>query len=75
MKPLVILSIMVCGLSFKAHADTIHYWHVYYNDLMIHDFNGYKEKVVVLKWNAVKKPHYLGVKYFKDTPCHSGQTH
>lgn len=71
MKPLVILSIMACVLPLNLKADTIDYWHVYYNNTMIHDFNGWKEKVVVLKLSTIKKSDYLGVKYFKDMLCHS----
>lgn len=62
---------MACILTLKLKADTIDFWHVYYNDVKIHEFNPYFRGEVKLKLKAVKATDYLIVEYFRDTPCRS----
>lgn len=62
---------MACVLPLNLQADTIDYWHVYYNDVKIHEFNQHFQGTVKLKLNTIKSTDSLSVSYFNDTPCHS----
>jgi len=53
----------------KASADTIDYWHIYYNDVKIKEFNQYSSeeiKEITLNINNAKKTDTLIVRYFRD---------
>lgn len=62
---------MTCVLPLSLQADTIDYWHVYYNDVKIYEFNQHFQGTVKLKLNTIKSTDSLSVSYFNDTPCHS----
>lgn len=57
------------------NADTIDFWHVYYNGVKIHEFNVLSKGKVVLKSSKIKSSDSLMVKYFNDTPCRSCETY
>lgn len=59
----------VVGISQTAMADTIDYWHVYYNQIKIREFNQYGTHEIVLKVDSIKSADSIVVKYFRDTPC------
>jgi hypothetical protein len=59
----------------KMNADTLDFWHVYYNDVKIHEFNVLSKGKVVLKSSKIKSSDSLTVKYFKDMRCSSCETY
>ena len=50
-------------------ADTIDYWHVYYNKVKLKEFNQFNSKEPILLNVRDIKSDTLTVKYFRDTPC------
>lgn len=68
-KPLcLLLFTLFAGIVCKA--DTIDYWHVYYNKTKIKEFNQFNgSALLVLKKAAIKKGDSLTIRYFRDTPC------
>ena len=50
--------------------DTIDFWHVYYNDTLIKQYNWYSsgQPLVFLRKN-IKPGDHITVKYSRDTPC------
>ncbi len=69
MKRISLLLISTIGFIASAKADTIDYWHVYYNDIKIKEYNQYAKDEIVLKIKDIKKSDTLTIKYFRDTPC------
>ena len=67
-KTLLLLLTGVCLLSAKG--DTIDFWHVYYNDKLIKEFNqvGYSN-VVVIKNDEIKNTDSITIRFYDDTPC------
>ena len=65
---------MTFGLFSSAKADTINYWHVYYNKIKIKEYNQYSKGEIVLKIKDIKKTDSLTIKYFRDTPCENCET-
>ncbi|MCH5716410.1 hypothetical protein [Niabella hibiscisoli] len=59
------------GLNQTARADTIDYWHVYYNKIKIKEYNLNTRETVILKARDIKKADKLVIKYFRDTPCNN----
>ena len=74
MTRILIILISTFGLFSSAKADTIDYWHVYYNNIKIQEFNQYSKGAIVLKIKDIKKTDSLTVKYFHDTPCSDCKT-
>lgn len=74
MTRILIILISTFGLFSSAKADTIDYWHVYYNNIQIQEFNQYTKGAIVLKIKDIKKTDSLTVKYFRDTPCSDCET-
>lgn len=56
-------------LSNTAKADTIDYWHVYYNQAKVKEYNQNGGEDLILKAAKVKKGDVITVKYYTDTPC------
>jgi hypothetical protein len=70
MRRSIIFLIFILGLAKTAKADTIDFWHVYYNKTKIREFNLYgdtKFKTIVLR--NIQQADFIVVKYFRDTPC------
>lgn len=62
--------ILILLVSNICKADTIDYWHVYYNKTKIKEFNQISRgKTLVFKIANIKKKDSITVKYFRDTPC------
>ncbi len=53
--------------SVISKADTISFWHVYYNQTKI-EMNQFSSDLVTIKMNEIKKTDTITVKYFRDTP-------
>jgi hypothetical protein len=69
MKYTFLVFLTVLGLSQMTKADTIAYWHVYYNKTKIREFNIYCTHEIILKLDRIKSGDSITVKYFRDTPC------
>lgn len=76
MKTLILL-IFICsfGLLSTAKADTISYYHVYYNGTKINDINEYSKGVVILKEADIKMEDSLEIKYFFCAICVDCENH
>ncbi len=71
---LTVILILIFGLASKAKADTIDYWHIYYNNVKIREFNSYGKNEIVIKSDKIKNNDSLKVIYFRDTRCDNCQT-
>ena|SRR5258708_40250395 len=57
------------SVSAKAKADTIDFWHIYYNHKIIARFNGNLEnRVVTIEKSKIKPNDILSVDYGNDSP-------
>lgn len=51
-------------------ADTIDFWHVFYNNKLIKEYNGYNlGNPLIIKIDSIKAEDSITVKFFPDTPC------
>ena len=74
MKQIFLILISTLGLSSFVKADTIDFWHVYYNNVKIQEFNEYSKGEIHFKVKDIKKTDTLTIKYFRDTPCDNCET-
>ena len=74
MAKLLLLLISTIGFFYIAKADTIDYWHVYYNNTKIKEYNQYSKGEIVLKVKNIKKTDSLTILFFRDTPCSDCKT-
>ena len=74
MTRILIILISTFGLFSSAKADTIDYWHVYYDNIKIKEYNQYSKGEIVLKIKDIKNTDSLTIKYFRDTPCDKCET-
>ncbi len=74
MTKILIILISTFGLIGSVKADTIDFWHVYYNNVKIQEYNQYSKGIIVLKIKDIKKTDSLSIKYFRDTPCDDCET-
>lgn len=66
----VILLIYTILAGNVCKADTIDYWHVYYNNKRLKEFNQFSNvETLVFKSGKIKTGDSIAVKYFRDTPC------
>ncbi|MBO9202435.1 MULTISPECIES: hypothetical protein [Niastella] len=68
MKLLLLLLLALTGISQTTRADTIDYWHVYYNKIKIKECNDYNIRDIIIKTDKVKSGDVITVYYFRDTP-------
>lgn len=66
--------LLAIGHLLTAKADTIDFWHIYYNGIKIKEYNLYSKGEIVFKIEDIKQTDSLTVKYFRDTPCSSCET-
>ena len=67
MKKTLVIFILTVGLLNTAKADTIDYWHVFYNKTKIKEFNeNSKNMEITLKVKEIKKTDSLTIRYFRD---------
>jgi len=66
-----LLLILIISLSFGSisMADTIDFWHIYYNNVKVQECNGYMDYVLILKLDSINAEDSITVRYFRDTPC------
>jgi hypothetical protein len=69
MKKIVFVLLTILGLVQITKADTIDYWHVYYNKVKIHEFNQIGTHDIILKLNKIRNTDVITITYFRDTPC------
>lgn len=61
--------ILLTGLGKAAKADTINYWHVYYNGKKLKELTYYTNNTIVIKSPQIRKGDSIRVFFFRDTPC------
>lgn len=66
---ILLILLILFGPIQSARADTIDFWHVYYNNIKIKEFNQYGQNTVILRLGKIKDGDSIVVKYFRDTPC------
>ncbi|TDO95002.1 hypothetical protein [Flavobacterium sp. 245] len=64
---LFFLSLPFCSRSCPI--DTISYWKVYHNNVLLKNLNDYTNNSIVIKSKNYKPGDYLAIQYFDDTPC------
>lgn len=69
MKTVLFIFLSLLGFIEMAMADTLDYWHVYYNNVKLKEFNQNGNHDIILKLDNIQKGDSITVKYFKDTPC------
>jgi hypothetical protein len=58
--------------TFASKADTIDYWHVYYNDVIFGKFHqGQMDNELKIQKKEIRKNDFLVVKHHDDTPWHN----
>lgn len=57
-------------IANAAKADTIEYWHVYYNQKKLKEFNSYTNYKIILKSSQINPGDSIKVYFFRDTPCY-----
>jgi hypothetical protein len=65
--PITFISIF--SFFSTAKADTIDFWHIYYNNIKIQAYNQFSKGVINIKIKDIKETDTLTIKYFNDTPC------
>lgn len=70
MKRCMLLVAFIAFNCFISKADTIDFWHVYYNDSLIQKFNIHNDsEVIVIKVKMVQSVDSIRINYFRDAPC------
>ena len=75
MKMLAALIGLFCTITSKANTfhsqtDTIDFWHVFYNNELIKQYDNHNSyQVLTLKIDSIKVGDSITVRYFRDTPC------
>jgi len=55
--------------GFSSKADTIDYWHVYYNAKKIKELTYYTDNVITIKSATIKATDSISVFFYRDTHC------
>jgi hypothetical protein len=61
-------------VSLFSKADTIDVWNVYYNQRIIHHFNGFSKNELVVSLDSIQPGDSITLRYYRDTPCHDCAT-
>jgi hypothetical protein len=69
MRVVPIFLFTLIGFCKTAFADTVDYWHVYYNGVKIKEFQQFKRNDVLIEAKIIKTNDSLRVVLFTDTPC------
>ena len=75
MKIFLILLLAITCIAQTTKADTIDYWHVYYNKIRIAKFNNRNTHDVVIKIEKIKSKDSITVKYYMDAACYDCDTY
>jgi hypothetical protein len=70
LKSFSLLLLILFAMLFQANADTIDYYHVYYNNIIIKE-NPRDTTPISFKKTEIKETDSLSVRYWTDTPCAS----
>ncbi|KOY86862.1 hypothetical protein AD998_12560 [bacterium 336/3] len=69
------LSAQIIANAKSFSADTLSFWHVFYNKIKVKEYNGHNmHEILVFKTTNIKKEDSITVAYFRDTPCHDCPT-
>ena len=69
MKKLLFLLIIMYAFANVSKADTIDFWHIYYNNVEIKEGNEYSKFVLKLNIDKIKNTDSLSFRYYHDSPC------
>lgn len=69
MKILSFLFFGIVVLVASARSDTIDYWHVYYNNKLIKEYNNYNLKDISINIDSIRIADTITIRYYHDTPC------
>jgi hypothetical protein len=69
MKVVLLILFTLTGFCKTAFADTVDYWHVYYNGVKVKEFQQFKSNDVLIEAEIIKANDSLRVVLFRDTPC------
>jgi len=69
MTKFLFLLFSIIGFFGNVKADTVDYWHIYYNKTKIKEFNLYSKGEITLRSKDIKRTDSLTIIYFRDTPC------
>lgn len=70
LNPILLVALIILGFTCTLRADTISFWHVYYNKTKIRDYNMFSESPVIhFRMDSIRANDSLTVRYFDDTPC------
>ena len=69
MKKLLLLFIIICAFANVSNADTIDFWHIYYNNVKIKEGNGFSKFKLKLNLDKIKNTDSLSFRYNHDSPC------
>lgn len=77
MKIYIYSVVLIFCITHIAKADTLSYWHVYYNDLKIKEYVKYSDLTndfIKLNLKEIKQNDTITVLYYSDTPCNTCKT-
>lgn len=67
---LVTIAFVFTNAAIANPIDTIDYWHVFYNNALVGDFNQMSSsKTIILNEQHIKTGDSIMVEYFRDTSC------
>lgn len=69
MKRYLLITAFIFGFVLFVKADTIDYWHVFYNNIKLKEFNQYSNGLIRLNFADIKSKDSLKIYYFHDAPC------
>ena len=64
----ILLFVTLCIFD-STKADTIDYWHVYYNNSFVREYNQHLKGELSLQIKDIKVTDSFTIKYFRDTHC------
>ncbi len=68
----IIILLLFLGINYLGKADTLTFWHVYYNANLVAELNELSnEYKLIIEKSKIKKGDSITVYYFRDTPCSS----
>lgn len=66
--------LLFTGFTIAAKADTIDYWHVYYNDKKLTELTYNADKTITIKASQIKDNDSIRVFFFREAPCSECET-
>jgi hypothetical protein len=75
MKKILVLMLLLRSFVPEAKADSIDYWHIFYNKTRIGNFVQFSKHEIVMKLADLKDGDSITINYFRDTHCPDCSTH